>query len=154
MEASIQLNITRVFVGHSFIKNEQQNFGIGLGIHDLDVSAYVSGEALNGSENTGYRKYDAKFNQPLPNLGAWYDYSPARKWLIHTRMDWIGADIDEYDGSLWNVNVGINYQPWRNVGFDLSYEFFRLDGNVDKSSWYGGLKLSYSGPVLSVTANW
>ena len=154
VEAGVQFDIIRVFVGRSFIKNERQNFGVGLGIHDLDVSAYIGGEGLIGAESTGYQRYDAKFNQPLPNLGAWYDYSPARKWLIHTRVDWIGADIDEYDGSLWNVNVGVNYQPWRNVGLDLSYEFFRLNGNVDKSSWYGGLKMSYSGPVLSVTANW
>jgi hypothetical protein len=154
VEAGVHLDIIRIFVGRSLIKNERQNLGVGLGIHDLDLSAYIDGEALVGVESTGYRRYDAKFNQPLPNLGVWYDYSPARKWLLHTRLDWIGAKIDEYDGSLWNANIGIIYQPWRNVGFDISYEYFRLDGNVDKSSWYGGLEWSYSGPVMSVTANW
>jgi hypothetical protein len=154
VEAGLNLDIIRVFVGRSFIKSERQNFGAGLGIHDLDLSAYVGGEAGTSVENTGYIRGDAKFNQPLPNIGVWYDYSPARKWLLHARVDWIGADIDEYDGSMWNINFGINFQPWRNVGFDFSYELFRLDGNIDKNSWYGGLEVSYSGPVMSVTANW
>jgi hypothetical protein len=154
VEAGVQLDIIRLFVGRSLIKNERQNLGIGLGIHDLDVSAYVGGEARVIVDSTGYIRRDANLTQPLPNLGAWYDYSPARRWLVHARADWIGASIDEYDGSLWNVNVGINFQPWRNVGLDLSYEFFRLNGNVDRKSWYGGLEMRYSGPVFSLTANW
>jgi hypothetical protein len=47
-----------------------------------------------------------------------------------------------------------NFQAWRHVGFDLSYEYFDLSLDVDKGDWQGGAEMSYSGPIISVTANW
>ena len=58
------------------------------------------------------------------------------------------------DGDMWNANLGVNFQAWRHVGFDLSYQYFNLNVNVDKGSWRGGVDMTYSGPVISVTANW
>ena len=69
-------------------------------------------------------------------------------------MDWISADLGKIDGTLWNTNAGVNFQAWRHVGFDLSYQYFHLDLTVDKSDWRGGADMTYSGPVISVTANW
>jgi len=69
-------------------------------------------------------------------------------------VDWISANIGDYDGTLWNTNLGVNYQAFRHVGFDLSYQYFELSLTVDSSDWKGGVDMIYSGPVLSVTANW
>ena len=92
--------------------------------------------------------------QPLPNIGGWYNYSPAKKWLIHARVDWISANIGDYDGSLWNASLGVAYQPWRHVGFDLYWQYFGVDLKVDKDSWKGGANMDYSGPVLGMTFTW
>ncbi len=70
---------------------------------------------------TGYQRGDANASQILPNVGVWYTFSPASRWLLHGRVDWISADIGKYDGTLWNTNLGVNFQAWRHVGFDLSY---------------------------------
>ena len=81
-------------------------------------------------------------------------FSPAKKWLIHARLDWIGASIGDYSGDLWNANIGVNFQAWRHVGIDLSYQYFSLNVNVDKSDWFGSLDVTYNGPKVSITANW
>jgi hypothetical protein len=93
-------------------------------------------------------------NQPLPNIGAWYNFSPARNWLLHGRVDWISANIGDYDGTLWNTSVGVSYQAWRHIGFDLSWQYFNLNLKVDKSDWRGKADMTYSGPVLAITGNW
>ncbi len=153
-EAGVKLAVTRVFVGRSFVKNNQHDFGAGVGIHNLDLSAYIEGEFKIDDETTGEQKVDVGASQILPNIGFWYNFSPAKKWLLHARLDWISAAIGDYDGSLWNSSVGVNYQAWRHVGIDLSWQYFNLNVNVDNGDWNGGVDMTYSGPVLSATFNW
>ena len=150
----MKLKVARLFLSRSFVKNEQHDFGVGLGIHNLDLSAFIGGEVKINDETTGYRRGNANASQILPNLGAWYNFSPASRWLLHGRLDWISADLGKVDGTLWNTNVGVNFQAWRHVGFDLSYQYFNLDFTVDKDDWRGGADMTYSGPVISVTVNW
>ena len=69
-------------------------------------------------------------------------------------IDWISADINDYDGSMWNGNVGVNFQAFKHFGIDLSYQYFNIDLNVTRESWRGGVEMSYSGPVIALTANW
>jgi hypothetical protein len=154
VEGGVKFEVIRLFVGRSFVKNEQHDFGVGLGIHNLDLSAYIGGEIMIDDVTTGYQRGDASASQILPNLGAWYNFSPASRWLLHGRVDWISADLGNYDGTLWNTNLGVNFQAWRHVGFDLSYQYFNLDLTVDKGDWRGGADMNYSGPVISVWANW
>jgi len=152
--AGVKVGVTRLFVGRNLIKNEQTEFGLGIGLHNLDLNVYIEGEAFVNGETTGVRRAEVGDNQPLPNIGGWYHYSPAKKWLIHTRVDWISANIGDYDGSLWNVSLGVAYQPWRHVGFDLYWQYFGIDLKVDKDDWKGGADMSYSGPVLGMTFSW
>ncbi len=81
-------------------------------------------------------------------------YSPAKRWLINTRVDFMTASIGDYDGTLWNASVGLNFQASRHIGVALAYQYFDVELNVDKSDWTGGVNLRYSGPILSMTANW
>jgi hypothetical protein len=154
VEAGVKLEVIRAFLGYSFVKQEQHDFGVGAGVHNLDLSSFIGGEVLIGDDTTEYQRADASGSQILPNIGSWYAYSPASKWLIRGRVDWISANIGNYDGTLWNANVGVDFQPWRHVGFGLSYQYFNLNLKVDKSDWRGGVDLTYSGPMLSMTVNW
>jgi hypothetical protein len=154
VEAGVAVKVARVFLGRSLVKNAQHDFGIGAGIHNLDLSAYIGGEVLVDDESTGYQRAPASASQILPNIGAWYNFSPVKKWLLHGRIDWISADINDYDGSMWNGNVGVNFQAFKHFGIDLSYQYFNIDLNVTRESWRGGVEMSYSGPVIALTANW
>jgi hypothetical protein len=153
-EAGVKVAVARLFVGRSLFKNEQNDFGLGIGIHNLDLKVYIKGEIIVGDDSTGELRVEESGSQILPNIGGWYNFSPAKKWLLHARLDWISANIGDYDGSLWNSSVGVNYQAWRHVGIDLSWQYFDLQLEVDKSDWVGGAKMTYSGPVLSATFAW
>lgn len=152
--AGVKFAVTRLFLGRSFILNEQHDFGVGIGLHNLDLSAYIEGEIIINDETTDFRRAEVGENQPLPNVGGWYNYSPAKNWLLHARVDWISANIGDYDGGLWNTNIGFGYQVWEHVGFDLSWQYFNLNLNVDSEDWTGGADMTYSGPVLSMTFAW
>ncbi len=154
VSGGVKLAVARVFIGRSFIMNDQHDFGMGIGIHNLDLDAFIEGEIIIDDETTGIKNFPVSGSQILPNIGTWYNFSPAKKWLLHGRLDWISASIGEYDGSLWNASVGVNFQAWRHVGLDLSWQYFNLNASVDKSDWRGGVDMTYSGPVLAATFNW
>lgn len=153
-DAGVKLAVTRLFIGRSIIKNERNDFGIGVGIHNLDMKVYIEGEILLDDGSSDQSRAEVSDNQPLPNLSVWYFYSPAKRWALHARVDWISANIGDYDGTLWNTSVGVNYQPFRHVGFDLYWQYFNLDLKVDKSDWRGKTDMTYSGPVAAVTFTW
>ncbi|NNK32943.1 MAG: hypothetical protein HKP02_07455 [Xanthomonadales bacterium] len=154
VEGGVKVAVSRLFVGRSLVKKPRHDFGIGAGIHNLDISTFIGGEVIVDEDTTGYQRADASASQILPNAGAWYNFSPARRWLLHGRVDWISANIGDYDGTMWNTNIGVNFQAFQHVGFDLSYQFFDIDLSVDKSDWRGGVNLRYSGPVVAMTVNW
>jgi len=153
-EAGVKVSVARLFFGYSLFKNDQNDFGVGAGLHNLDLSAYIEGEIITGEGGTGKHRADVGASQILPNVGTWYNFSPARRWLLHARLDWIGASIGDYDGDMWNATAGVNFQAFRHIGFDLYWQYFNLNVDVDKTDWRGGVDLTYSGPVFAITGTW
>lgn len=152
--AGVKMGIARLMVGRSWIKNDRHDFGVAVGIHNIDLDIYIEGDIAVNDEDFEFVRDEVGGNQILPNIGAWYNFSPARRWLLHARVDWISADIGDYDGTLWNTTVGVNFQAWRHVGFDLYWQYFNLNGGAEKDDWRGRLDLTYSGPVVAMTFAW
>jgi len=152
--AGIELTVARIFAGRTFSTGPGHEFGLGLGLHWLELGAFVDGEFFINDESTGFRRESVSADAPLPNVGAWYWYALSPRWLVTTRVDWFGASFGDYSGDLWNANAGLTFQAWRHVGFSLSYQYFRLDVDVDKSDWRGAANLTYDGPFATINVNW
>jgi len=152
--AGFELSVTRLFLGRKFSTGPQYEFGAGIGAHVMSIDAFIEGEAFVDDESTGFRRSAVDASAPLPNIGAWYMYSPSRNWLLSARVDWLSASVGDYDGTLWNTSFGVNYAFTDHFGASLAYQFFSLDVDVDDSDWSGGAKISYSGPFLALTATW
>lgn len=155
VDAGVKLAVTRLVIGRSFFKNKRNDFGIGIGIHNFDGTAFIEGEAITEEDgSSGFKRDEVSGSQILPNIGAWYHFSLAEKWLMHARVDWISADINGYGGHMWNTTLGVGFQAWRHVGFDLYWQYFNVQLRADKEDWRGRADMTYSGPVLAMTFNW
>ena len=152
--AGVELSVARVFFGREFSSGQKHEFGLGFGLHWLEIGAFVEGEFFLNDESTGFRRESVSADAPLPNVGGWYWYALSPRWLLTTRLDWFGASIGDYSGNLWNANAGVSFQAWRNLGISLSYQFFKLDVDIDKSDWHGGADLTYKGPYVALNVNW
>jgi opacity protein-like surface antigen len=154
VDSGVKISVARLFVGRNLYRTDQSDFGIGAGLHNLDISAYIGGEVIVDGESTGYQRLKSSNSQPLPNIGVWYNFSPSYRWLLHGRADWISADIGDYDGTMWNFNAGAGVQVTDHFGLDLSYQYFDIDLNIKKSDWRGSVNMSYNGPVISAIFSW
>ena len=153
-KAGIELEVVRAFFGRKFDLAPHHEFGLGLGVHWMSLETFIEGEIIIDEDTTGFQRANASADFPLPNIGAWYLYSWSPKWMLEARGDWLSVTIGDYSGSLWDGQLGINYQAFKHVGFGLHYKGFLLDVDIDKASWHGSAEFEQRGPLLSVSASW
>jgi hypothetical protein len=146
--------VIRLFFGREFSTGPRHEFGLGAGFHWLEIDAYLEGEAQINNHPIGFYRGDVSASAPLPNIGGWYYFSPSKRWLIEARLDWLSASVGDYSGGILNSSVGVNFQVLKHLGVGLSYQYFRLDVDVDSNDWKGAAEINYRGPFLSLTTNW
>jgi len=141
---------TRVFFARAFDTKPQVEYGIGLGVHWLETGAFIGAEI-----NTFASSFNAvSASGPLPNIGAWYYYSPSEKWYLGTRLDWLYVSLGDYAGRLINFSAGANYQLANHFGVGLNYQAFSLAADIKKSTWRGRIETAYDGLYINLSSNW
>ena len=149
-----EFRLIRLFFARRFESREHHEFGLGVGIHWLELGAFIEGDVILSGGGNAFRRESASVSAPLPNIGAWYTYSISPKWALKARVDWLNADVGDYDGSLINSALGINYQMFDHAGVGLSYNFFDLDVGINSSGWRGNAQTIYEGLYVYVSFYW
>jgi len=154
IDASSSVEITRLFFARRFRDDGPHSLRLGAGVHWLRMGATLAGEATLNDLSREFRRSVVRAEIPMPNVGAWYRYSPSRKWMFNLRADWLSASVDKYKGRIWNAAAGVNFSPWDHVGFGLSYQFFQLDGEIKEDRWRGKVQTTFTGPFVYISGYW
>lgn len=157
-EAGYGLNLFRVSVGRTIFKNEKQEIGGSIGIHAMNLSAYIEGQVgveVEGDTTGIDGGFDLERSSvsafvPLPNIGLFYIYALNSKWALSAEVDWFGLSVDEYSGSLWDVEAKINFKITDHFGARASYRLFAIDVKVDNDKWNGNVNFDFQGPTAGV----
>ena len=154
IDASTSMEVTRLFFARRFRDDGPHSLRLGAGIHWLSMGASLAGEATLNDLSREFRRSVVKTEIPMPNVGAWYRYSPSKRWMFNFRADWLSASIDNYDGRIWNASAGVNFSPWDHFGLGLSYQFFQLSGSISEERWRGEVQTTFTGPFVYVSGYW
>ena len=133
-------DIFRMSVGYSFVKNNQSEFGAVLGLHATDFTATLSAAGVGVRTGDGLA--------PLPTIGVYGAYAFTPKWLMSGRLDYFSMNYDDYDGTLVNFSVGVDYRFSRHFGVGLAYGHVDYDVTATKASFNGGMTYKFTGPML------
>ena len=128
--AGTDMQITRLFFGRKFAATAAREYGIGLGGHILDLSAFINGNATVNGGDVGFVEERASASAPLPNVGAWFVYAFSPRIAARVRADWLSADYDIYDGHIVNAAASIGYSVTDHFGIGIAYNLFDIDFNV------------------------
>ena len=154
LKTDYDMDIARAFFGYSFVKTDTTELGAGVGLHYISLDLSVKGNAYIG--NTTVLEAERSIDEwaIVPNVGGYANYAFSPKWLVGARVDWMSADVDDYDGTLWNAEAHVQYQMSDHFGVGLAYRYldFELAAN-DRKSGDWRTEVEYSGPVLFFTAN-
>jgi len=133
-------DIFRLSGGYSFVRDAQKEFGFVFGLHTTDFKMSIAASGIG--KNTG----DAL--APLPTIGLFAAYALTLRWLLSGRVDVFSLSYESYDGSLTNATMGVDYRFFRNLGLGAGYRYINYDLAVAKSSFNGGVKYRFGGPLL------
>ena len=154
LKTDYDMDIARAFFGYSFVKNDTMELGAGVGLHYISLDFSVKGKAYIG--DTPLLEAERSIDEwaIVPNVGGYANYAFSPKWLVGARVDWMSADVDDYDGTLWNAEAHVQYQMFDHFGVGLAYRYldFELAAN-DRKSGDWRTEVEYGGPVLFFTAN-
>ena len=150
----IDVSVARLFVGRRFSDHDHQEWGIGLGIHRLEISANIAGQAIINNEPPIFTERSASTRGPLPNLGGWYVYSFNSKWALQTRLDWLSASIDKYSGTIINAAAGITYAFNPHFLAGVNYNYFHIDVDIKDDPWRGYAESTIDGAFGYIAFHW
>jgi len=156
LKTDMDMDVARAFWGYSFVKTDTTELGAGLGLHYLNLDLSVAGKAHIGDIEIAPERAKRSIDDwaILPNVGGYANYAFSPKWIVGGRLDWISANIGDFDGTLWNAEAHIQYQVFDHFGVGLAYRYLDFQLAKDDSSkgdWE--TELEYSGPLLFFTAN-
>jgi hypothetical protein len=154
VKAGQDFTLFRTFFARRFESGEKHEFGVGAGLHWLELGAFIEGNIITGGGDTAFRRESVEVLAPLPNIGAWYMHSLSPKLALKTRLDWFSASFGEYGGTMTNASIGLNYQVFKNAGIGLNYNAFILDLDVNKTNWRGNANMSYEGLYAYLSFYW
>ncbi|WKK67315.1 hypothetical protein [Lutimonas zeaxanthinifaciens] len=155
VRAGVEFSLYRIFVGRLISSGQKHSLGAGLGVHALNVGAFVEGNILSDNPEIDgeFRRARVSALIPLPNIGAWYHWAPNNKWAVITRLDWFGLTIDQYSGGLWNISPGFRYQIVDRFGLGIDYRFLLFNARVDQDNWKGSFNMDFTGPTITLHGN-
>jgi len=153
VRGGVSIGVIRIFVGRIISSGPKHSLGAGLGVHAMNIGAFIEGEVLTSEGDREFDKKSVNGLIPLPNVGGWYHWAPTPKWAFVARVDWFGITIDKYSGALWDIAPGVKYQIIKNFGVGLDYRFFFLNARITDGTLDGKFNMDFSGPLLTLHAN-
>lgn len=124
-------------------------FNFGLQFQDLETG-------IAGNLGPGLLAEDADAVAPLPTFGGSFDYAINEKWIFTSMIGVFAIEIDlgddsDFSGEIVQINAGVMWKAFENVGFALQYNYFNVDVGVNDPDWLGAVKYQYRGPVLAIS---
>lgn len=152
LASDIELDVSRAFLGYSFIKNNISEIGIGAAAYyfnlDIDASSIATVGGIGVTTERSISDWIA-----LPSVGFYANYALSPKWIVAGRVDWFGANISDYDGTFLNAEARVQYQMFDHLGMGVAYKHFefQVDKGDNDGDWHTDVETS--GPVLFLSAN-
>ena len=122
----------------SFIQTNKYEVGLNIGAHITDIALGI--RTLNGNVSEL-----ETVTAPLPVLGLTGAYAFTPKLILRSNAGFFALKIDEFEGSLVNFDLDLEYNMWKYMGFGIGYNFFTMDLDVESDNFHGSADYTYHG---------
>lgn len=159
IDTSFKLSITRLTYGYTILEREKYLVHIIAGVHyarlqaDLLLSGalILNGEPVHVQEGDAIAELDST-EAPLPHFGLDYRYELSTNWTAHTSVMGLDLSIDNYDGTLIEANVSVQYQINKHIGMGAGVKYFDIDVSRKKKDKNYQYDFEFYGPAVFITA--
>ena len=154
LSSKIDFNLGRLTYGYSFWQNEDWRLAFLVGVHVATFKATVTAGGnvtVNGVPIVSKTKTESTSTQtiPLPHFGGSVAYRISPRWSTNLSVLAFALEIDNYGGSLVEVDANVAYQLSNHFGIGGGLKYFNLylEANSDGG---GGASYDYQffGPAI------
>ncbi|MBB3227385.1 ribosomal protein L28 [Luteibacter sp. Sphag1AF] len=124
-------------------------FGVGLGAAYYKVRGSISGSAsLNGDSVSDSASTSA--SAWAPNLQLGWRHAFNDQWRMYLNASGVKKSGGKLNGHIWDAALGVEYFPWKNVGFGAEYAYTQIKLHQDKRDYDLDLDMKLNGPAAYV----
>jgi hypothetical protein len=160
---SYDTSLSRLTYGFSIMRSERMDFQLKAGIHiaKLEAGVQISGEICGpmtvptsppGCPAAGSEAVSEDVTAPLPHFGASFGYALSPTLALSFQAIGFAIEIDSIDGSIFELDADIAWQPFDHVGFGAGVRYFNTNVKAAGSELNGEFDFEYVGPVLYFVA--
>jgi hypothetical protein len=123
------------------VSKERLAVGLTTGFQVESISA--------GITETGFEvEEDAAADVPVPFLGVDLRYAITRRLVLEVEAKAVDLSLGDYAGSLYDLDISLEYRAFRYLGLGFGFSGFDLDGTVDDEDFLGGVEFEHAGVQL------
>lgn len=155
--SAFDLSLGRLTYGFSLARNERMDVQIKAGLHiaEIDVRLLLGGNICDVSmgemspcPGSVAAAESQDITAPLPHFGGSFAYAFSPRLTGRFQVIGFALEIDSIDGSLVEVDVDVNWNPWRHFGFGAGIRYFNVEIEATSSDLDGKFEFDYFGPVI------
>jgi hypothetical protein len=147
VSSSFKAKVTSLKYDFAFIKRENLMLDVGLGLSIQDL-----GFAIQAEDDDVFEQGDV--TAPLPTITFGLKWAITPSFIANLDLGWFDLKIDNVKGEITELNTGVTWKRWENVGFNLAYNYFDVSGRVtdEEGDFEGRLNYEFSGPIVGIIA--
>ena len=161
VDTAFNFDLYRLGYSYSFFKDKRLDLGVGGGLYLLPVEFRLKADATLAGGGILDETIKETFTAPLPVIGLRADIAITPRWFLRNKADVFYLEIGDYRGAIVDTKLGVEYQPFKHVGFGLAWNNFRLkaeakdDSNpIPGASFKGTFSFQNAGLMLYLKANY
>lgn len=141
VDGDFDLTIYKLAYTWTFMQRDKGYLGVTGGLYIADFTTSISAPVL-GLREVG----DA--TAPLPVFGLRGEYNFSEKWSFRASGEIFVFEYGDWDGSLYDIYAGIDYQLFEYMAIGLGVNLVKFDIGVTKQNITGELDWRYDGGLL------
>jgi hypothetical protein len=146
LDTLFDIQLIRGAYSYSLYQDDRIDLGLSFG-------AYVAPIKLRLSSSTSGNAEEQNVTAPLPVLGLRFDFAITPKLFLKQGLDVFYMQYGNFQGSLIDAKVNVEYNIWKHVGVGVGYDYFRImikaDGdNYPGTNLVGQIQFNYGGLLL------
>jgi hypothetical protein len=130
--------------------HENDVFGIGLGGAYYRVRAGISGQASVNGTSMGEASSSSNDSAWAPLLQLGWRHAFNDQWRMYFDASGVKKNGGNLSGHIYNAALGVEYFPWKNVGFGAEYGYTKIRLDQRKHDYNADLDMKLTGPSLFV----
>jgi hypothetical protein len=140
--SEFNLQIMKGTYEYSFFIDERVKLGASIGLFIMPISFSTSALGFSGEA--------AEFVAPLPVIGLGANFAITPKLHLKQTFEVLYLEFSTFKGSLMDLNIKFEYNPWNHFGFGLGLNSYQLNlsatnANSSFFDFRGSIKTSFTG---------